>query len=135
MSKYVKYLAIVALSVLFLAVGSCDDDPFNSPRDTVFPDSSISYIHHVQKFLDLKCGYAGCHNDYYMAGGRSMDDYMDLFDGANLGLVIPYKPENSRLWQIAENENLHLPEFPENYITENEADGIYQWILEGAEFN
>ncbi len=134
-------ISIVCFSILFLAAAiaampSCNESGISSNREVVFPDSNVSFQEHVQPFLQVKCAYQGCHSAETRAGGRRMDDYFALFETYNNGLVIPGKPEESRIVQVMRRNPPHLGyRFPYDYFTENHIQGIITWIEEGAEFN
>ncbi len=112
-------------------MNSCENT-FTSQNDIIFPDSNVSYQLHVKPFIQFTCAYYGCHNSEFRAGGRDLSSYFALTDNAmNLGLIIPYDPENSILVQILQRKYFHR--FSEQwYITDNHIKGISRWIAEGA---
>jgi hypothetical protein len=132
-----KYMLGLLLSLMFIGaiIISCDGNGVTSSKDIVFPDSVVSFQNHVEPFLRLKCSYSGCHSDIDQAGGRRMTDYMSLFESANVGLIIPNKPDQSLFILKIENKLIHDPLFPSNYISENHRLGLRKWISEGAQNN
>ncbi|MFP4528989.1 MAG: hypothetical protein ACLFQX_10585 [Candidatus Kapaibacterium sp.] len=135
-----KFLPAILISILMLGSllgSSCSDTNVLQPGDDIeFPDSNVSFFYHVQPFLRLKCSYQGCHSEEHRAGGIRLTDYFSLFETPLLiVLTDPPDPDNSWLVQIIERRAGHNPYLPDNYITQNEIDGIRQWILEGARNN
>ncbi len=128
------FLCLAFLLTIFLP--SCGENAVNSDRPIVCPESDVSFQNCVLPFLKTKCAYQGCHSSETMAGGRRMDDYFALFETSNVGLVIPGKPEQSRLYQIITRKPPHSGiDFPISYFSEEHIRGIYAWIKEGAKFN
>ena len=127
-------LILIFFSSLLLFF-SCSDDLVNNPQEIVFPDSNVSFQNHVQPLITLTCSYQGCHSDISQAGGIRLTDYFSYFDNPSvLGLVIPGDPDGSRLVQILENPNFHLP-YIVWYVNENHKTGIRKWIEEDAKNN
>lgn len=129
--KLKKYIPILLIAIF--AVISCNETGIISSRDIEFPEENVSFMNHVQPFLKVTCSYQGCHSYESRAGGRIMVDYWNLFDVYNTGLIIPYKPNNSILYQMIRDTN-RLPHFPIVYweINQNQKEGIKTWIEEGA---
>lgn len=127
-----KNKSIIILTI-FITLGliSCNDSIINDPAKIVFPVKNVSYQNHMQPFMVLTCAYQGCHSDETMAGGRSMTNYIALFETMNMGLVIQGNPDASVLVQMLEGK---LPHNPYVYwtVNDNHKTGIRQWILEGA---
>jgi len=127
-------LILIFFSSLLLFF-SCSDDLVNNPQEIVFPDSNVSFQNHVQPLITLTCSYQGCHSDISQAGGIRLTDYFSYFDNPSvLGMVIPGDPDGSRLVQILENPNFHLP-YIVWYVNENHKAGIRKWIEEDAKNN
>jgi hypothetical protein len=127
-----KNKTIIILTILIaMGLASCNDSIINDPDQIVFPAKNVSYQNHIQPFMVLTCAYQGCHSDETMAGGRSMTNYIALFETMNMGLVIQGNPDASVLIQMLEGK---LPHNPYVYwkVNDNHKTGIRQWILEGA---
>lgn len=132
MNTLVKIFCAIAILSFNIA---CNDDILTSPSDVVFPEKNVSFKSHVKPFLNLSCAYQGCHAKESMAAGLALVDYNDLFFGASaLGLVIEYKPESSRLYQIINGDLPHFDSFQDE-INDNHRQGIKTWIKEGAKLN
>jgi len=125
-------LLILSIFISLLLMFSCSDNIINNPKDIVFPDSNVSFQGHVQPLITLSCSYQGCHSDITQAGGIRLTDYFSYFDNPSvLGLVVPNDPDGSRLVQIIENPNFHIPYIVWN-MNANHKQGIRTWIQEGA---
>lgn len=134
-------LRLVIILLVFIAtclfISNCGDSIVTPNREIDFPDSNVSYQNHVQPFLNLKCAYRYCHSTEDKAGERIMTDYFSLFSTANVGLIIPNNPEESRIIQILRANPMHRGtyEFPKGYFSEDNIIGMVKWIDEGAKFN
>lgn len=122
------------LLILTLILFSCTGKQITDPSQIVFPATNVSFTQHVQPFMLYYCSFSGCHSEVSSSTQRVMKDYYSFFDTYNLGLVIPYKPDNSRLIQIIDNFGLHIPMLYLN-ITDAHKKGMRQWVLEGAKYN
>ncbi len=133
--RVISYILISFIITIIIC--SCDNQPIVNDKDIVFPDSNVSYQNHVQPFMMLKCAYRGCHSSEDRAGGRDMTTWFALFETENVGLVIPYNPEQSRFVQILKASPPHQGyfTFQKGYFSENHINGIITWINEGAELN
>jgi hypothetical protein len=134
---FIKILiTIISIGFVTLVATNCGDNIMTN-REITFPDSNVSYQNHVQPFLNIKCAYRGCHSAEDMKDGRNMTDYFNLFSTANLGLILPGKPEESRIIQIMRGNPMHRGtfEFPAGYFSQNNINGMVVWIKEGAKFN
>jgi hypothetical protein len=128
-----KIYVIIIISAIFALFNSCNENAIIGDIDIKFPEENVSFMNHVQPFLKVTCSYQGCHSYETRAGGRILVDYWNLFDVYNPGMVVPYKPDNSILYQMIRDTN-QLPHLPFVYwrITDNQKQGIKTWILEGA---
>ncbi|MFH1052429.1 MAG: hypothetical protein V1779_16040 [bacterium] len=127
----------VSLGIILLITTNCGDSLITPDRKIDFPDSNVSYQNHVQLFLNFKCAYRGCHSVEEQKDGRIMTDYFNLFSTANVGLIIPNNPEESRIIQILRGNPRHRGtyEFPAGYFSDDNINGMVTWIKEGAKFN
>ncbi len=128
-----KINTLIIIIAFFLGIVSCNESGIIGHTDIVFPEENVSFFNHVQPFLKVTCSYQGCHSYESRAGGRILVDHWNLFDIYNPGLVVPYKPDNSVLYQMIRDTN-RLPHLPLVYwsINDNQKQGIKTWILEGA---
>ncbi|MBI2619756.1 MAG: hypothetical protein HYW57_06715 [Ignavibacteriales bacterium] len=118
--------------ILILALGCKDEFPSEQDfSNFLFPDSSVSYGLHVQKLFDARC--IRCHN-----GSHPQTD-LDLISPSynklmnyQPRLVLTRDPDNSIL--IQRLAGVITPRMPLNAtpITENQLNGMRQWVLEGA---
>ncbi len=127
-------LLFTILFTFFYFLISCDSNMIDGSSDVVFPDSLVSFQGHVYPFIKETCSYQGCHSDETQAGGRRITDYFSYFETSNLGLIIPYKPDNSLLVQKIEGTSPHLT-YVYWKINDNQKKGIRTWIAEGARNN
>jgi hypothetical protein len=130
-NKYIKttyiFLFLLFLSITFLA---CSNTTNNINENIVFPDSKIDFTLQVQPFLKYNCAYSGCHSSFSKSAGLSLEDYFSIMSYP--GLVIPNNPDASILNQILENRLPHTTYFYRGNITQNQIQGMRQWVLEGA---
>ena len=118
----------------FMILDSCDDN-ITDIDDIVFPDSLVSYQDHVQPLMRVNCTLSNCHGPSTGLGAQPMYDYIYLTDqSTNIGLVIPYYPESSRLVQIFEYTLPHYSHY-QWQINNNQLQGLKTWIEEGAKNN
>ncbi|MBM2816707.1 MAG: hypothetical protein HW421_3469 [Ignavibacteria bacterium] len=133
--KFIKeksyFIFTIAVFTLIMYLSSCSET-ITSSKDVVFPDSNIAFHGYVEPFLNVTCAYRGCHSNEDKAGGIRLTDYYGLYDGAAaLGLVVPGKPDGSRLVQYLEGKLPHT--YSQDWkVTDNHKKGIRQWIKEGA---
>jgi hypothetical protein len=136
-----KYLAgAIFLVYASWSFWSCKDD-ITGTVDIVFPKTHVSYGTYVQPLFDRGCAFSGCHGpDTFEARGYSLDSYQHAT--ARVGIIIycfpneACNPENAIL--IRRIEGLDgLPQMPlfRPALTQNQIDGMKQWIREGAQNN
>jgi hypothetical protein len=133
--KFLKaIISVLIISIIFFVI-SCSDNVITNPEDVVFPDTDVSFLNHVQPVIIYNCSPQGCHSDNTAAAGLRLTDYLSYFDsGVALGLVVAGKPDNSRLIQIIEKPEYHMP-FLYWSFNNNHKSGIRKWISEGAKNN
>jgi len=125
--------ALVALSGIII-LPSCKDE-VTGPADIIFPTRDVSYSQHVQPLFNQSCAFAACHDD-----GPHPDSELCLTSHYNtvfrtLTIVIPGKPELSKLVQRIEGsvgDRMPLNSPP---LNQNQINGIRTWIVEGAKDN
>ena len=131
-----KKLFILCLTYLVLILTSCQESIITSNRDIVFPDSTVSYIKHVQPFIAVTCAYQGCHSDDPQQAKFSMTTHSALIFAMAGGLVRPKNPDGSLLVQKLEGTSPHPYYFRwKDKVTQNQKKGIRKWIEEGAKDN
>lgn len=125
----------LAFIVLFQFTGGTCGNVIGPDGEVIFPEGEeeVSYILHVEPFMKLKCGFAGCHDENYAAGGRVMTRYIDLI--SQLGLIVSGDPDGSLLIQVLDGRNPHLQNYRDNYINDNQLQGMRRWIAAGAPNN
>ncbi|GAB5464638.1 MAG: hypothetical protein Kapaf2KO_00740 [Candidatus Kapaibacteriales bacterium] len=113
---------------------SCDDGIIDDGNKLIFPEEGeISFVNHVLPFLRLRCSNAACHGALSPADGRSMVDYQSMINPvSNIGFIVQGNPEVSLFYQVMTGTNPHLQNLGLQPTTENQQDGIYRWIKEGA---
>lgn len=105
------------------------DTGITEPMDVVFPESNISYSHHVQPLFDVSCSFSGCHNSTDRAGNLSLASYFDLINRA--GMIIPGDSARSLLVQVTSGRQPHTTNL--SYIISSaHARGVAVWVEEGA---
>src|SRR5688572_28877125 len=87
-----RILGLVTCVCCLYATTACTG--VTDPQEITFPDSSVSYVRHMQPFLNLSCANGGCHDKTSPPGGIDLTDYTGLmFSRANL--AVPNKPDES----------------------------------------
>jgi hypothetical protein len=134
----VIYSLLILAGVLFLFFSSgCDDTLNNQDLDNLeIPDENVSFSEHLFPVFQLKCASSGCHDSESRAAGLSMIEHTSI---TQPGIVNPGSPETSRLiWSIFwEQYGFEpMPPLTSNLpLNENQRDGVWTWILEGAKNN
>lgn len=123
----------IVLSSLLIIV-SCENTNTNQNISLVFPETNISFEHHILPLIKINCGLSFCHGQISPQAGVLTYDYFTLMTSYNGALIIPLNPEGSVLVQIIEYKLPHNPNLSWS-INENQRKGIRRWILEGAKNN
>ncbi len=129
-TSFARAAVVSALLCIMSACSSCTSDAYTRAQDVVFPDSNVSYSRSVQPLMALGCAFNGCHGPYNQA---PLDTYISIISGS-AGMVIPYKPEQSKLVQVFQGKLNHTYSLG-NTITENHKKGMARWVHEGAKNN
>lgn len=125
-------LSCIALILSCLFLFSSCGGTINGPEDIIFPEENVSYVRHVEPFMQFTCSYYGCHSYDYRAGGRDLSSYLAITDNAmNLGLVVPYQADKSMMIKYLKKEQYHRDNQFWN-INQNHINGMIKWIDEGA---
>jgi Planctomycete cytochrome C len=126
----VAAISYVAISLFVLS--SCKDTVNSvTPLDEiVFPASGISYAKQVQPLFNVGCALPECHDNTTQKGNLDLTSHAGLL--LDPGVVIAKNPTNSRLvWRIEA-----LPPYslmpPAKSLSQNQIQGLKQWIVEGA---
>ena len=141
-------LSMLLMLIAVFSILQCSDSG-TSPEDTqfVFPDSNISFIEHVQPMFEVKCGTeSGCHSP---GNTEIRFTYSDLISRS--GVINHILPNGEVLVNLAIHQKnpalapLYLillegyqdmvgrmPPLNRTGLNENQLNGIYQWIKEGA---
>ncbi len=130
MKSFKSIIALLIFTTFTTFFYSCGDDAVSSGNDIVFPESNVSYYEHVYPYMKLTCAYAGCHSESSVAGGLSMESYIDLMKIPLF--VIGKKPENSYLVQKLDGRSPFKAYCYQGYVEESVVIGISKWIEEGA---
>jgi hypothetical protein len=93
---------------------------FKCSHDTVYFQNSVLPV------ILNGCAKSGCHDQSTGKGEEVLDNYSSIH-----GLVIPFDPQNSKLYYILFNnsEGRMPPDVP---LTTNQKSFIYWWIAQGA---
>jgi hypothetical protein len=111
---------------------SCKQDekkPISS--DIIFPDSLISFVHHVEPLFRQTCIFSGCHGGNQPAGGLNLEGQMWLALMSPGNLIIKNNGYESPLVKYLDNRL--QPRMPlGGTLTTNQINGVKKWIDEGA---
>lgn len=128
--KFTVVIVAAALIAAFMWAG-CSNS-ISNPQDIVFPDTGVSYRNQVRPFMGLVCAYSGCHGDDFPAAGVRLTTHSSFFESP--GLIIPTKPDQSKLILIIESKLPHPLTFQDR-ITAAQQRGMRTWVAEGAKDN
>ncbi len=116
-------------------LSSCKDTITSvTPLDQiVFPSTGISYSKQVQPLFNVGCALPECHDNVTKKANLDLTSYAGLV--SDEGIVVAGNPTNSRLiWCIEAIPNYPLMP-PAKPLSQNQIQGLKQWILEGANGN
>ena len=132
---------ILVFSFSVIYVSSCKENPADSSKDFVLPDSNLNYTDHIFPLFSVKCGSEnGCHSPNFgglPARGLDLTRYEilieHLIDGSQR-LIIPFQGEQSFLYHILLGPVSGRRQMPPDRtpLTINNIVGIKTWIDEGA---
>jgi len=135
-----QFFSYLLISLFFFSITTlfygCKDTINQADVDAVvIPDKGVSFQAHIQPVLLLKCAFSGCHDDQSRAAGLSFTNYFNTV--ADLTIVVPFEPQNSRLVWSVEGISGGTPMPPPAYprMTANQIKGFRTWIGEGARNN
>jgi len=136
---FIYTILVFSISVIYLS--SCDDNPADSSKDIVLPDSNLNYTDHIFPLFTVKCGSEnGCHSPNFgglPARGLDLTDYNSIrthmIDGSE-HLVIENQGELSFLYNILLSPISGRRQMPPDRepLSINNIVGIKTWIDEGA---
>jgi hypothetical protein len=123
-------LFLVVLIFIIAVIFSACSWVTNSGEEIIFPENNVSFMHHVQPFLQQNCSYSPCHSGFNLAGGIALVDYHSVIS-APRGFIVQENPDGSRFVQILEHRTPHFTNFYRGNIKDNQIKGIRTWIKEG----
>ena len=136
---FIYTILVFLISVIYLS--SCDDNPADSSKDIVLPDSNLNYSDHIFPLFTVKCGSEnGCHSPNFgglPAKGLDLTDYNSIrthmIDGSE-HLVIENQGELSFLYNILLSPISGRRQMPPDRepLSINNIVGVKTWIDEGA---
>jgi hypothetical protein len=128
---------LFTLFLMFITAVSwmCKDDVTNGDTtEIVFPSKNVSYGKQVEPLFIRACAIPACHTAESKAdaGGLSLETYQEA--RSSPGVIISGDTVNSRLvWSL---EALHgSPIMPPAFrprLTQNQINGLKQWVFEGG---
>lgn len=128
-----KYLNLFLFLILICIIAiNCKDSVSVEDLDSIIiPDKNVSFGQYLHPVFNVKCTQSGCHNDESRAGGYSVTTWANV---KTPGIVNPGDVETSRLlWMINGGVvGKIMPPLGYPPLTDNQRNGIKQWILEGA---
>lgn len=135
MNSNIRITFLLAAIFLAFIIYACDDTFVQSDIDNkIIPETNVSYSEHIHPLLNAKCAFSGCHEDQTRAAGLSVTSYGNTI--ADPQMVFPYFPQNSKLvWAVEGSGPSWMPPLIYPQLTQNQIDGIKQWIAEGAQPN
>jgi len=129
----IKILIFVSVSIFMIAVIFSACSWTSGGGDAIiFPEHNISFMHHVQPFLQQNCSYSPCHSGFNMAGGIVLLEYHNVIAVSGGGFIVSGNPDGSKFVQILEERLPHFTYFYRGNIKDNQIKGIRTWIKEGA---
>lgn len=135
---------------LIMMVFSCKHEPFPpllddsnmNPTDTTVtnenldpcdPDS-VYFENSILPFIISSCAQPGCHNQATAEDNVILDSYENIIES---GEIIAGNALNSELYETITDSDLddRMPPDPEDPLTSEQIDMIYNWIQQGAQNN
>jgi uncharacterized membrane protein len=118
-------------SMIFLAVSySCThkieiDEPILT--DTECDSNKVYFVNDIQPILNSSCAYSGCHDAASQQDGVDLSSYSRIMATAD---VRPGNPDGSDLYEVLEDGE--MPPAPNNPLSNEQKQMIYNWIKQGA---
>ena len=128
---------IVFILGLIEMYAACNDQPL-APPSIEFPDTNVSFNTHIKPLFLSNCAISGCHDGYSdnpENPGSTIFRLETYGDVISNGLVIASDPDRSPLARVLLGTQLHPNTEYFNVLTDNQRNGIVQWIREGASNN
>ena len=132
-------ILIFSFSVLYTS--SCSENPTESEKEFILPDSNLTYTNDIFPLFTVKCGSEnGCHSPNFgglPARGLDLTNYQSIIshriDGSEL-LVILGRGEQSFLYNILFTPISGRRQMPPDRtpLSPNNVNAIKTWIDEGA---
>jgi len=106
-------------------------DGKDAKTDGAGKETVVSYVNDVQPFLAQYC--AECHRKGHTSSGYDVSSYTGLTREGKYGaLVIPGKPDTSRLYEAMDGMSKSMPPAGSTQPTTEEIAKIAAWIKAGA---
>jgi hypothetical protein len=129
--------AVIIFLLMMWESWSCKDS-VTGVSPIVFPPSNISYGKYVQPLFNQQCSIPSCHTQESKAdaGNLSLETWSDAVTAVP-AVIIPGDSANSPLvWSIEQTHGLpRMPPLNRPPLTQNQINGLKQWIQEGAKNN
>jgi hypothetical protein len=130
--KIILKAMILFAGVLFMLNSGCSDTLNTDNTKIVFPLKNIDFQTTVYPFMKTTCAMQSCHASENPAAALPLAEYFDLF---NNGMVVPGKPDESRLILYLSKKVIHSQSAVYIQCTDAQLKGMRQWILEGAKIS
>ncbi|MGA9407236.1 MAG: hypothetical protein WBW71_08905 [Bacteroidota bacterium] len=122
------FAAMICAVVAIATLSSCKDTVTSPISGIVFPAKNISYQKLVQPLFNIGCAIAGCHDSQnttlnLTSYGLWLQDPLVIIAGDST---------NSRLVWCIEAKPGSSPMPPARPLSQNQIQGLKQWIYEGA---
>jgi hypothetical protein len=112
-----------------LAIAGCSSSDITSPNDIVFPATKVSFKAQVEPLFSISCNSSNCHSFDYQAGGVDLTSWY----GVRNPIVVNQPGDTTcNLIMVIYGRRFHNG--PIN-ITDNNRQGLKQWVIEGAQNN
>ena len=134
--RFTITVAAISYGVISLFVLSSCKDTVNSvtPLDEiVFPATHISYAKQVQLLFNVGCALPECHDNVTKRANLDLTSYAGLM--LDPGVVSSGEPTNSKLISCIEALQGYQLMPPGKSLSQNQIQGLKQWIVEGAKDN
>lgn len=125
-----RYILVCAV---FVCYSGCSSSDITSPGDVVFPARGVSFRSHVEPLFTISCNVQGCHD-----AARPDNYQVDLTSwvGTRATNVVNQPGDtNCGLIRVVLERQLHRGYFGVPGLTENNRQGLKQWVIEGAQNN
>jgi hypothetical protein len=122
--KLTALSVLIVCAVLGITVISCRHNP------DISSSPQVSFSKDVQPVIVSNCTMSGCHS-----GDGRLHALLTYDQIASAELVTPYSPHSSNLYQRITGSGGENKMPPAGYMSEQNIETIYVWILQGAKNN